>query len=468
MLKKISVAGAIILSVTSCIGYKSATPEKITILKNTSEIKSNVEIPDKWIQEKEQDTLGFSYQWISELLNPELEGLIQEGFAHNANSIIFKEKLNQVELAMDIAGSNLYPSVNALANTSNNVVSGSHIGNLQVKSSWELDLWGKNKSSQMSTISQYYSTAFQRKMLEQSIASMIAKAYFLNIAGQYQEQKISQYITATEHLKQIYSVKNKVGTASLLDISNMESEIISLNSYLEKVKNANAQSRRSLEMLCGRYPEGLLKINADFPTLVQEAPSQFPLRLLEKRADIMARQFQVESSFYEVQEARLARLPSVNISAAVGAAETNVAGISNLFSNPLIRIGGGLTTPIFNGGKLKKNVEVKTSEQKQVVEEYAKSVLDAFNEVESALANLSSIDRQNGFQKDAISALQRNIDLTEKQIQVGSNHSFALLQKQRDLIKKEMNSIDLHLQQRIERVNLYMALGANGLNLYRL
>lgn len=464
MLKKIGITGAIILSMTSCIGYKNATPDNIAVLKNTSEIKANTEIPDKWIQDKVQDTLDFSYQWMNELLNSELEALINEGLAHNADIIVSKEKLNQIELSMDIAASNLYPSVNALANTSNNLVSGSHIGNLQLKANWEVDLWGKNKSSQMSMASQYYSAAFQQKMLKQSIAAMIAKTYFLNIAGQYQEQKVSQYITATENLKKIYSVQNKVGTGNALDISNIESEIILLNSYWEKIKNSNSQSRRSLEMLCGRYPEGLLKINTAFSALKQELPSQFPLSLLEKRSDIMAQQFQIESSFYEVKEAKTARLPSLNITRGFGVAETNVAGISNLFSNPLIRIGGGLTTPILNGGKLKKNVEIETSEQKQVIEEYAKSVLLAFNEVESALANLSSIDKQNGFQKDAISALQKNIDLTKKQIQVGSNNSFALLQKQRDLIKKEMNNIDLDLQQRIERINLYMALGANGLD----
>lgn len=463
MVKKISIASVLLLTLTSCIGYKNATPEKIEALKNTSEIKANIEIPDKWIQDKETDSPDFSYQWMNELITTELEVLVKEGLAHNADIIISKEKLNQIELSMDIAGSNLYPSVNALANTSNNLVSGTHIGNLQLKANWELDLWGKNKSAEMVSVSQFYSAAFQQKMLKQSVAAMIAKAYYLNIAGQYQEQKISQYIGMTEDLKKIYLVQNKVGTANEIDLSNIESEIILLNSYLEKVKNANSQSRRSLEMLCGRYPEGLLKVNAEFSALKQEIPANFPLSLLEKRSDIMAQQFQIEASFYEVQEAKAARLPSINISAAFGAAETNVGAISNLFSNPLIKVGGGLTTPIFNGGKLKKNVEVKTSKQKQVIEEYATSVLLAYNEVESALANLSSIEKQNVFQKQAISSLERNVDLTKKQIKIGSNNSFVLLQKQRDLIKKEMNIIDLDLQQRIERINLYMALGANGL-----
>lgn len=464
MVKKISIASALLLNLTSCIGYKTATPEKIEHIKNNSEIKANVKISDKWIQEKEQEQPDFSYRWMNELLSPELEELIKEGLKHNADITVSKEKLKQVELSMDIAGSNLYPSVNALANTSNNLVSGSHIGNLQLKANWELDLWGKNKAAEMANVSQYYSAIFQRKMLEQSVAAMIAKAYYLNISGQYQQDMISSYIEKTQDLQKIFTVQNKVGTANMLDLSNIESEIILLNSYLEKVKNANSQSRRSLEILCGKYPEGLIKINNQFFLLKQDIPSEFPLSLLEKRSDIMAQLFQIEASFYEIQEAKAARLPSLNISAAFGAAETNVGGISNLFSNPLIKIGGGLTTPIFNGGILKKNIEIKTSQQQQAVEEYAKSVLLAFSEVESALANLSSIDKQKVFQKQLVTALEKNIDLTKKQIQIGSSNSFVLLQKQRELIKKEMNNIDLDLQQRIERINLYMALGANGLD----
>lgn len=463
MFNKISIASALLLGLTSCIGYKAANPEKIERLKNNSEIKANMKISDKWIQEKEQDQPDFPYQWMSELLSPELEAMIKEGLAHNVDIIISKEKLKQVELSMDIAGSSLYPSVNALANTSNNLVSGSHIGNLQFKANWELDLWGKNKSTEMVSVSQYYSAVFKKKLLEQSVATMIAKAYYLNVSGQYQEQKISGYIAKTQDLKKIFTVQNKVGTANTLDLSNIESEIILLNSYLEKVKNANSQSRRSLEMLCGKYPEGLIKVNSDFFPLKEDIPTDFPLSLLEKRSDIMMQLFQIESSFYEVQEAKAARLPSLNISTAFGAAETNVGGISILFSNPLIKVGGGLTTPIFNGGRLKKNVEIKTSQQQQVIEDYSKSVLLAFSEVESALANLSSIDKQKVFQQQLITALENNIALTKKQIQIGSSNSFVLIKKQRELIKKEMNNIDLDLQQRMERINLYMALGASGL-----
>lgn len=460
MYRKLIVLGVLSLSLSSCIGYKEPTKENMDQLKEKSEIASHLQIPDDWIFDRKTDSDSFSYEWITDLKDQQLETLINEGMQYNADIIIAREKLNQVELAMEIAGSDLYPSVSAVANTSNNLVSETQLRRLALKASWEIDLWGKNKSSQMASTSNYFSAKHQNILLHQSIAGMIAKAYFLNIAGNIQENKIEIYIQKSKDLEKLYILQKKVGTANSLDISNITAEIISLEGYLEKVKNANIQSRRSLELLTGKYPEGKLMTQNFFNPVNNDIPESFPLQLLENRSDIQANHFQIEKAFYEVQQAKAARLPSISISSSLGTAGSNVESLNSLFSNPLLKVGSGLVSPLFNNGKLKKNVEIKDSQQKQIVEEYSKTVLNALNEVESSLANLHSIEKQIAYNTKAINELKNNINLTQKQIKVGANNSFVLIRKQRDLLKNEMNLINLDLQYRIERINLYMALGA--------
>jgi NodT family efflux transporter outer membrane factor (OMF) lipoprotein len=462
MYKKLILLSVLAVSLSSCIGYKEATQENINQLKEKSEIASHLQIPDDWIFDRKANAKSISYDWINDLKTSQLEALINEGMLYNADLIIAREKLNQVELAMEIAGSDLYPSVSAVANTSNNLVSGSQVQRLALKANWEIDLWGKNKSSQMASTSSYFSAKHQNTLLHQSIAGMVAKAYYLNIAGNIQEDKIEKYIQKTKGLEKLYIIQKKVGTANALDVSNISAEIISLQGYLEKIKNANMQSRRSLELLTGKYPEGKLATQNFFTPVKSNIPESFPLELLENRSDIQASHFQIEKAFYEVQEAKAARLPSLSISSSLGSAGSNVEAINSLFSNPLLKVGGGLVSPLFNGGKLKKNVEVKNSQQKQVVEEYSKAVLNALNEVESSLANLRSIEKQMTYTTNAVNELKNNISLTEKQIKVGTSNSFVLIRKQRDLLKNEMNLINLELQYRIERINLYMALGAEN------
>lgn len=462
MYRKLIVLGVLSLGLSSCIGYKEPTKESMDQLKEKSEIAAHLEIPDDWIFDRKANSRSLSYDWITDLKTPQLETLINEGMLYNADLIIAKEKLNQVELAMEIAGSNLYPSVSAVANTSNNLISDAQIRRLALKANWEIDLWGKNKSSQMAAQSNYFSAKYQNTLLHQSIAGMIAKAYFLNIAGNIQEEMIQSYIQKSKDLEKLYILQKKVGTANALDISNISAEIISLEGYLEKVKNANAQSRRSLELLTGKYPEGKLVTQNFFNPVKNDIPESFPLQLLENRSDIQVSQFQIEKSFYEVQEAKAARLPSLSISSSLGTAGSNVESINSLFSNPLLKVGSGLVSPIFNNGKLKKNVDIKNSQQKQVIEEYSKAVLNALNEVESSLANLHSVEKQLTYNFSAVNELKNNINLTQKQIKVGTNNSFVLIRKQRDLLRNEMNLINLELQYRIERINLYMALGAEN------
>ena len=462
MYKRLIMLGVLSIGLSSCIGYKEPTKEALDHLKESSEIASHVTIPDEWIFDRTANARSLSYEWISDLKTPQLEMLIKDGMLYNADLVIAKEKLNQIELAMEIAGTNLYPSVSAVANTSNNLVSESQIRRLALKANWEIDLWGKNKSAQMASTSDYFSAKHQNILLHQSIASMIAKAYYLNIAGNIQEDMIESYILKTKELERLYSIQKKIGTANAMDLSSIAAEIISLEGYLEKVKNANIQSRRSLELLTGKYPEGKLATQNFFTPVKNDVPASFPLELLENRSDIQAYHFQIEKAFYEVQQANAARLPSLTISSSLGTAGSNVEAINSLFSNPLLKVGGGLVSPIFNSGKLKKNVEIKNSQQKQVVEEYSKAVLNALNEVESSLANLNSVEKQINYNQKAIQELKNNIDLTQKQIKVGTNNSFVLIRKQRDLLKNEMNLINLELQDRMERINLYMALGAQN------
>nr|WP_315033649.1 TolC family protein [uncultured Chryseobacterium sp.] len=460
MYKKLITLALLSISLSSCIGYKEPTKENIQQLKESSEISKHLTIPDEWIFDRNANARSLSYDWVTDLKTPQLDALIHEGMVYNSDIIIAKEKLNQIELAMEVAGSNLYPSVSAVANTSNNLISDSQIRRLALKANWEIDLWGKNKSAQMAATSDYFSTQYQNTLLHQSIAAMIAKAYYLNIAGNIQEDKIENYIQKTKDLEKLYLIQKKIGTANALDVSNISSEIISLEGYLEKIKNANIQSRRSLELLVGKYPEGKLATQNFFNPVKNDIPLSFPLPLLENRSDIQVCHFQIEKAFYEVQEAQAARLPSLYINSSLGTASSNVESINAIFSNPLLRIGSGLVSPLFNNGKLKKNVEIKNSRQKQVIEEYSKAVLNALNEVESSSANLHSIEKQLRYSRKAIGELNNNINLTQKQVKVGVSNSFILIRKQRDLLKNEMNLINLELQDRMERINLYMALGA--------
>lgn len=61
----------------------------------------------------------------------------------------------------------------------------------------------------MASTSDYFSAVHQNILLRQSIAGMIAKAYFLNIAGNIQEDKIESHIQQSQQLEKLYSIQKR-------------------------------------------------------------------------------------------------------------------------------------------------------------------------------------------------------------------------------------------------------------------
>ncbi len=445
---------------TSCLLYKKPTDDRMDDLKQSSIAAENVDIPDDWIFSR-NDSLQepLSIEWIEELRDTVLTNLIEEGLKYNSTLLVSQEKLNQIEIAMGISGANLYPSVNAVGASNSNINTQNSLNSLTFQASWELDIWGKNKSRFEADKRNYFSARYQNEKAKQSIAAMIARSYFLTIANNVQLAKFDAILQKTEALKELTLLRQKVGIANAVDVSNSNIEINQLKSQITNLKNAQVQAKRALELLVGRYPEGVIATQQEFPRIQNPLPATLPLNILESRPDILAQQYQLEKAFLEVQEARAARLPSLSISSSFGAAQSNVQEINNLFSNPLLNVGGSLITPIFNGGKLKRNLEIKNSEQRVAIEEYASTVLNALNEVESSWANLHTYEDQYVYEDQAIEELKSNLTLTQKQIEQGTNNTFNLLQKQRQLLKTEVSLVNLELNYIIERINLYIASG---------
>jgi outer membrane protein TolC len=195
---------ALLLVPSSCLLYKKPTEKKMDELKETSVAAQNVTIPDDWIFSR-NDSVSENYnlEWIKELQDTTLTGLIKEGFSYNSALLISAEKLNQIEIAMGMSGANLYPSVNAVGGSNTNINTQNSLNSLTFQASWELDIWGKNKSRFEADKRNYFTARYQNQKARQSIAAMIAKSYFLNIAGNVQLEKFKEILAKTEELKRL-------------------------------------------------------------------------------------------------------------------------------------------------------------------------------------------------------------------------------------------------------------------------
>jgi len=119
-----------------------------------------------------------------------------------------------------------------------------------------------------------------------------------------------------------------------------------------------------------------------FPDAV---PAGLPSALLERRPDVVAAERRVAAAFNRVHEAKAARLPAIALTGGVSTISSDLCVLKD-HSNPVWSLGANLLAPIYRGGALKTQVEIRTAEQKQAIAEYAVVGLRACGEVEGALA----------------------------------------------------------------------------------
>ena len=129
--------------------------------------------------------------------------------------------------------------------------------------------------------------------------------------------------------------------------------------------------------------------------------------------------------------------------------------------NPVWNVGASLVAPLFRGGALKTQVEIRTAEQKQAIAEYAVVGLRAFGEVEAALAAEIAAREREEILAQALSDNQQALTLVQTQFKIGSTDLRFVEQRQLAVSATRSSVIRMQAEQRIQRVNLHLALGGS-------
>jgi len=189
-------------------------------------------------------------------------------------------------------------------------------------------------------------------------------------------------------------------------------------------------------------------------------PVGMPSELLERRPDVVAAERRVAAAFYRVQEAKAARLPRISLTAAVTSISSELFVLKDR-DNPVWSAGASLTAPLFLGGQLQAQVEVRTAEQKQALAEYARVGSRAFGEVENALSTAFTLDAREAILRDAVVDNGRALELANVRFRVGAGDLRAVQQQSLALHAARTALLRVQTERLVQRVNLHLALGGS-------
>mgnify|MGYP001153490156 CR=1 FL=1 len=330
--------------------------------------------------------------------------------------------------------------------------------NALIGATWEIDVWGRQRYGARAASDDYASAQLDFDYARQSLAAWVVRSWLLAVQGTQQESLLQEMVQSAGKLVEMAQQRLKSGIGNDQEVALAQASLGEYRDRLRQTQLARTQALLALEVLLGRYPGADVRTAARLPTLPGPVPAGLPSELLERRPDIVAAERRVAAAFNRTEEARAARLPRISLTATFGAVSSDLIVLQDK-DNPTAGLGGSLLWPLFTGGALQAQVDIRTAEQQEAVANYATVGLRAFSEVESALASETALRERQAILDRVASDSRRSLELATVQYKVGSSDLRSVLQEQLRLYNARLSLLQVEGERLTQRVNLHLALG---------
>jgi len=418
----------------------------------------NLTVPAQWA-EKGGAAGAVANGWLAAFNDPRLDALVREAIANNPDLRVAAARVEQAAGYVRLAGATLYPQVNLLARGGGKM-SGDSSGleGVGVFASWELDLWGRVRAGREAAQLQYLSAALDAEFARQSIAALVAKSWFLATEARLQKGAAEDMVRSAERLGELARDRQRIGRSDEYDVTLAQANLQTYRDAVQQLDLSYRQALRALEALIGRYPAAAVEVPPRLAATLGPVPVGMPSELLERRPDVAAAERRVAAAFYRTEEAKAARLPRISLTAAATTISSELFVLKDR-DDPVWSAGGSLLAPIYLGGALQSQVEIRTEEQKLAVAEYGRVGARAFGEVESALSSAFTLEERTTILARAVAENERALELANVRYRVGSADLRAVQQQQIAVYAARTAQLRVQSERLVQRVNLHLALG---------
>lgn len=413
-----------------------------------------------------ETTAPVEKRWWSLFHDSTLDDLVEQGLTENQDLRLAMSRVEEAEAVAREAGAAFYPTVNLEADDerSRTARTTTSASTLQTKhrvaltTAFELDIWGKLRRADEAALAQVLASRYARDTTQLSIAGLVASNYLALRA--YDAQVAVTVGTITSREGSLNIVRNRVdaGFASPLDLHQSEGSLAAAKAQLASLRQQRALVEHQLALLTGKpglaIPPGDIKQLPLPPT----PPPGLPSKLLEARPDVRQAEQELVAANAEIGVAKAAFFPTISLTGSLG---TQSSELSHLFSGPanIWSLGLGLTTPIFEAGRIGAQVDQATARREQSVASYRKTVQTAFKEVNDALVSLRENANSEQAQADQVAAAQKTLRLAQDRYKAGYSGYLEVLDAERTVNDALLGHISARQARLTAAVDLFKALG---------
>jgi outer membrane protein, multidrug efflux system len=429
-------------------------------------------IPDKYESAKSTKPPEVS-RWWTRFGSGELDQLMEVANIENLDIAVAVSLLEQAEAQVQITGAALWPAVNYSDNSQKTRSSGTNVPGVitpgternsftkAFNASYVLDVWGQNRDALEASIRSSHASGYQVEVVRLATRASVVNNFLIYAANRERLTMARENLRSSERILGVIRQRRTAGTASELDVAQQESLVEIQRAQIPPLRQAAETARTALAILVGRPVQAVHIESRSVRRLrLPTVSAGLPTSLLYRRPDICSAEQQLLSADANVDVARKAFLPTIQLTGQVG---FQSALLSTLLrpESLISTMAAGVTQPIFEGGRLRGQLHLSEAQRQQLLETYRKAIVSALTDVENALIAV----RENGIRESAqrlgVAAARRAFVLSEERLRAGTIDLTTLLNVQITLFQAEDTLIQIRLARLQAAASLFLALGGD-------
>lgn len=425
-----------------------------------------INTPAVWQAADSAENQAISQGWLNGFQDAGIKSTVKEAINNNQNLQAAAARLRAAKEQTIQSRAALLPRFNAgtsAAATQSDDNTSERYG-LSLSASWEPDLWGRLRDLNQAAASDFDAAVAEFRNARLSLAATAAKSYCNLISAQQQYSLAQTTLDSFEKNLRIIERNYKAGVPNVraLDVQLGRTNVSSAQRQVKSRQLERDDAARGLEILLGRYPSATLSPGKQLPDIGGSIPAGLPASLIERRPDLAAARARLFATSKRADAARKNLLPNLSLSANGGSSGTSFAKLFQI-DQLVSTIAANVTQNLYSGGANEAEARAALARNDAALHDYAQIALEAFREVESAMASESSLRAQEAF-------LQKEVEqaaLAEKQAERDYSEGIegvdilSVLESQRRANNARSSLIRLKNERLQSRIDLHLALGGS-------
>jgi multidrug efflux system outer membrane protein len=405
--------------------------------------------------------------WFQIFDDQTLQALIRDAIANNLDVRIALAHVEEARARAGIAKSYLYPQVDGAltygargaSTTEENNDTTRQSGTYGFHLSWEIDLFGRLRRGQEAAVAVALATEQGRRGVLVTLVGDVATNYFLLRELDLQLEIAHETLRLNDETVAYFQNRLTGGVSNRLELDRIQALRAQTAAAIPEIERQIGVVENLISLLLGRPPGPIARQKlTNTEELPPPIPPGLPTSLLERRPDVVGAEQLLVAANADIGVAKSLFYPTISLTGFLGGVSGDLSsflgGTGGVWS-----VGSALFQPIFQAGRIRRNLEAAQARFDAALAEYQKAALNSYREVANALITIQKLAEQRGHRQEGVTALLDASNLSRERYESGLASYIEILTADQQLFEQQLLLAQTRGAELRARAELYRALG---------